>query len=152
MTDDYEKYEQECNRIREENKKLLNDFAQWLKSANLKDKTIRQHLENVEFYINEYLLYEDTVEAKDGAYAIGMFLGYWFIKKAAWSSPAQIRSHAASLKKFYTFMNQKGLIDSDELNRLKETIKEEMPEWIATMERYDDPSIEDMGEVWGIEY
>ncbi len=38
MTDDYEKYEQECSRIREENKKLLNDFAQWLKSANLKDK------------------------------------------------------------------------------------------------------------------
>ncbi len=152
MTDDYEKYEQECNRIREENKKLLNDFAQWLKSAKLKDKTIRQHLENIDFYINEYLLYEDAVEAKDGAYGIDMFLGYWFIKKAIWSSPAQIRSNAASLKKFYTFMNQKGLIDSDELNQLKETIKEEMPEWIATMERYDDPSIEDMGEVWGIEY
>ena len=49
-------------------------------------------------------------------------------------------------------MNQKGLVDSDELNRLKETIKEEMPQWIATMERYDDPSIKDMGEVWGIEY
>ncbi|MEM7757122.1 MAG: recombinase, partial [Cyanobacteria bacterium P01_A01_bin.40] len=64
----------------------------------------------------------------------------------------QIKSNAASLKKFYTFLHQKGLIDSSELNQLKETIKEEMPEWIATMERYEDPSIQDMGEVWGIEY
>ncbi len=61
MADDYEKYERECNRIREENKKLLHDFTQWLRSANLKDKTIRQHLENIDFYINEYLLYEDAV-------------------------------------------------------------------------------------------
>ena len=152
MADDYEKYERECNRIREENIKLLKDFAQWLKSANLKDKTIKQHLENIDFYINEYLLYEDAVEAKDGTDGVDMFLGYWFIKKAMWSSPAQIRSNAASLKKFYTFLHQKGLIDSDKLNQLKETIKEEMPEWIATMKRYEDPSIQDMGEVWGIEY
>ena len=149
MADDYEKYELECNRIRKENIKLLKDFAQWLKNANLKDKTIRQHTENIDFYINEYLLYEDAVEAKDGTNSVDMFLGYWFIKKAMWSSSAQIKSNAASLKKFYTFLHQKELIDSSELKQLKETIKEEMPEWIATMERYEDPSIQDMGEVWG---
>ena len=152
MADDYEKYELECKRIRKENIKLLKNFAQWLKNANLKDKTIKQHVENIDFYINEYLLYEDAVEAKDGTHGVDMFLGYWFIKKAMWSSSAQIKSNAASLKKFYTFLHQKGLIDSSELNQLKETIKEEMPEWIATMERYEDPSIQDMGEVWGIEY
>jgi hypothetical protein len=27
---------------------------------------------------------------------------------------------------------------------LKETIKEEMPDWLATVARYDDPSITDM--------
>ena len=150
MSDDYEKYERECNRIREENKKLLNDFAQRLKSETLKDKTIKQHIENIDFYINQYLLYEDAVEAKDGTDGVDMFLGYWFIKKAMWSSSAQIKNNAASLKKFYTFLNQKGLIDSSELNQLKETIKEGMPEWIATMKRYEDPSIQDMGEVWGL--
>ena len=124
--------------------------AQWLAAANLKDKTITKHRNNIDLYINHYLLYEDTVEAKDGTHGINMFLGYWFIKKAIWSSPAQIKGNAASLKKFYTFMHQKGLIDSEALNQLKETIKEEMPEWIATMQRYDDPSIQDMEEVWGI--
>ncbi len=118
-------------------------------TINLKFKTIKKHVENIDFYINEFLLYEDAVEAKDGADNIGMYLEYWFIKKAVWSSAAQIKANAASLKKFYTFMNQKGLIAIEYLNELKEIIKEEMSEWIATMERYEDPTIEDIEEVWG---
>ena len=73
----------------------------------------------------------------------------WFIKKAMWSSKSSIKSNATSLKKFYTFLLEKGLIEPDDLQELKETIKEEMSEWLATLERYDDPSIEDMSEVWG---
>ena len=148
--DDYEKYEADCKKIRKNNKKLLSDFGAWLKASGLKDKTIRNHVDNISFYINEFLLYEDAVEAKDGASDIGMFLGYWFIKKAMWSSPAQIKGNAASLKKFYTFLFEKGQIDKEDLDDLKERIKEDMPEWIATMNRYEDPSITDMGDVWGL--
>ena len=35
------------------------------------------------------------------------------------------------------------------LGEMQSMIKEDMPEWIATMNRYDDPSITDMGKVWG---
>lgn len=150
MVSDHEQYEIECKKIRKQNEALLNEFASWLRKSNLKDKTIDKHLENIEFYINEYLLYEDPTEAKDGVYGASMFLGYWFIKKAMWASPAQIKSNAASLKKFYTFMLEKGLIDKEDLEDLKETIKEEMPEWLATMGRYDDLSITDMEDVWRI--
>jgi len=148
--DDYEKYEADCEKIRKDNDNLLNDFESWLKTSGLKDKTIRNHAYNVDFYINEFLLYEDAVKAKDGASNIGMFLGYWFIKKASWSSPAQIKGNAASLKKFYQFLFEKNEIRKDDLDGLKEQIKEGMPEWIATISRYDDPSITDMGEVWGV--
>jgi hypothetical protein len=41
-------------------------------------------------------------------------------------------------------MYEKGLIDKEDLVDLKDTIKEEMPEWLATLERYDDPSVEDV--------
>ena len=99
--DDFKKYEADCKRIRKANDKLLEDFGAWLENAGLKEKTIRGHVGNVDFYINDFLLYDDVVEAKDGALDIGMFLGYWFIKKAMWSSPAQIKSNAASLKKFW---------------------------------------------------
>jgi site-specific recombinase XerD len=144
MMDDYEKYEKDCQEIRKANLDLLNEFEAWLKSSGLSDTTAKNHLSNIDFYVNEYLLYDDATEAKDGAYAIGMFLGYWFIKKAMWASQSSIKSNAASLKKFYTFMHEKGLIDKEDLLDLKETIKEDMPKWLATLERYDNPLIEDV--------
>lgn len=146
--DDYEIYEAECAKIKKQNSKLLNEFASWLKQEKLTRTTINRHRQNVDFYINEFLLYEDAVEAQDGVSEIGFFLGYWFIKKALWSSPASIKSNAASLKKFYTFMYEKQFVEKEQLEDLKTDIKEKLPEWIATLERYDDDSIEDMEDVW----
>jgi hypothetical protein len=100
--------------------------------------------------MNEYLLYEDATEAKDGMDSVSMFLGYWFIKKAMWASQSSIKSNAASLKKFYAFLADKGVVDKEDLDELKQTIKEEMPEWLATLRRYDDLSIEDMEDVWDL--
>lgn len=142
--DDYEKYENECKTIREANKLLLRDFEAWLKSSGLSKKVTESHLLNIEFYVNEYLLYEEATEAKDGVDAVDMFLGYWFIKKSMWASQASIKGNAASLKKFYAFMHEKGLIDTDDLADVKDTIKEGMPEWLATLKRYDDPSVDDV--------
>lgn len=150
MLDDYEQYEIECERIRESNGKLLADFEDWLRESNLVDQTISKHVENIDFYINEYLLYEDAVEPQDGVSDVSMFLGYWFIRKAMWASASSIKSNAASLKKFYTFLRDRGAVSQDDLDSLKETIKEEMPEWLATLARYNDASITDMGEVWGL--
>ncbi|MCI5140388.1 MAG: recombinase [Candidatus Electrothrix sp. ATG1] len=142
--DDYEKYERDCEKIRKANEKLLDEFETWLKAAGLSKKTINKHVGNLDFYLNEYLLYEDAIEAKDGAGDVGMFLGYWFIRKAMWASKSSIKSNATSLKKFYTFMHEKGLISKNDLTDLKQRIKEEMPEWLATLARYDDPSVENV--------
>jgi site-specific recombinase XerD len=142
--DNYKKYEDDCKKIRKANERLLNEFEVWLKSSGLSEKTINNHLSNIVFYVNEYLLYEEATEAKDGVNDVGMFLGYWFIKKAMWASQSSIRANATSLMKFYTFMHENDLIEKEELIDLKETIKEEMPEWLATLARYDDPSIEDV--------
>lgn len=132
--DDSQKYEADCQKIRKVNHELLKDFESWLESSGLSEKTINNHISNIDFYINEYLLYEDAVEAKDGVDMVGDFLGYWFIKKALWASQSSLKSNAGSLKKFYTFLLEKGLIDKDDLQELKETIKEEMSEWLETLE------------------
>ena len=142
--DDYEKYEKDCKKIRKANERLLKEFEVWLKSSGLSEKTINNHLSNVDFYVNEYLLYEDATEAKDGVGAVGMFLGYWFIKKAMWASQSSIKGNASSIKKFYTFMQEKGLIDKEDLAELKHMVKEDMPEWLATLNRYEDISVEDV--------
>ena len=146
---DHEQYEAECERIQQANAQLLADFEAWLIRKNLAAKTIKNHIDNIDFYINHFLLYEDAVEPQEGVGAIGMFLGYWFIKKAMWASATSIRSNAASLKKFYTFLHERGMVSAEDLKQLKETIKEELPEWVETVERYDDPDSTDMGEVWG---
>ena len=146
---EYEEYEKACAKIKQENAKLLADFEQWLLGKGLAEKTIEQHVQNAEFYVNTFLLYEDAIAAKEGASHISMCLGYWFIRKAMWASRASIKQNASSLKKFYTFMHEQGHIDADDLQDLKETIKEEMPDWLATVERYDDPDITDPEEIWG---
>ena len=40
-TDKYEKYERACQKIRNDNAKLLVEFEQWLSKKGLADKTIR---------------------------------------------------------------------------------------------------------------
>jgi hypothetical protein len=148
--DSYEEYEEKLNRMRKENERILSDFEAWLSEKNLSRKTINNHRLNVDFYINEFLLYEDTIDAASGWSEIGMFFGYWFIKKAMWASKTSMKEMAASLKKFYQFMLENGGISKESFDDLKQTIKEDMPEWLATLERYDDPDIEDPGEVWGL--
>ena len=99
--------------------------------------------------MNEFLLYEEANPAATGVYEARWFLGYWFIRKAMWASPSSIRSNAASLKKFYHFMFERDQIDQEALDHLKAQIKEGLPEWLETVRRYDDPSIEDPGDIWG---
>jgi hypothetical protein len=141
--------EKEIEKIREDNDKLLKNFKTWLEKDGLKEKTIDSHVKNCDFFINEFLVYEDAIPANEGGSYISMFLGYWFIKKAMWASPAAIKENGASLKKFYTFLLELGEIEEKDLTELTTTIKEEMPDWIATMKRYDDPEMTEM-EVWNL--
>ena len=150
IMDDYEKYEIECKEIREQNSKLLDAFSEWLVDKGSSSRTVDRHVSNTAFYINEFLLYEEAIEAKAGVSGVGMFLGYWFIKKAMWSSVAAVKACAASLKKFYQFMSERGDVSVESFVGLKEEIKRGLPEWTATMARYADPEIEDMAEVWGL--
>jgi len=92
MMDSYEQYEQDCARIRENNEKILAEFERWLSDKKLSPKTIARHYDNVDFYINEFLLYEEATEASDGVYKIDYFLGFWFIKKAMWASKSSIKT------------------------------------------------------------
>ena len=66
-----------------------------------------------------------------------------------WATETAIESNAASLKKFYQFMFEKGKVDRKSVVDLKAQVKEELPEWLETLRRYNDPSIEDPADVWG---
>ena len=135
----YEEYEQKCNAIREKNEAYLNGFSEELLNAGLKEKTIYRHYQNVNFYINDYLLRIEPLEMVHGAYQIDDFLGEFFIRKCMWSTPGTIKSTAASIKKFYKSMLKMGYIDESDYEELAETIKDNMDRWLEDCEDYNNP-------------
>lgn len=143
---EYDEYEAECEKIREENQIILNGFRKHLESKKASKKTIDKHTSNIDFYINEFLLYEEPLRPATGVNSLNYFLGDWFIRKAMWASVTSIKEYIASLKKFYTYMCENGDIEIDDLLDMKEEIKECKGEWLEALQKYDDPStsIEDI--------
>ncbi len=136
---EYDRYEHECKKIKKENHKSLNNFTRYLSLKKLSKKTIDKHVSNIDFYINEFLLYPEPLKAKEGVNNLDYFLGYWFIRKTMWASVSSIKENIASLKHFYTYMHTIDEIDLEELNEMKEEIKERKDEWLETIRKYDDP-------------
>ncbi|MCZ6805112.1 MAG: recombinase [Proteobacteria bacterium] len=130
---EYEEYERKCSSIREENLTLLDSFESWIRSKGLAEATAKKHRWNIDFYINEFLLYETPKHASEGVDEVGMFLGYWFIRKAMWANEASVKANATSLKKFYNFMFERGKVNPEAVKDMNERIKEDLPEWVATM-------------------
>ena len=60
-----------------------------------------------------------------------------------WASPTSIKSNAASFKKFYAYMLAVNVIEQKDYIVLCESIKEELPEWVDAIRRYDDMIDED---------
>jgi hypothetical protein len=136
MSERHRAYEAECERIRTANADLLESFRAWLAGKGRSAGTIRERLSHIDLYLNHYLLYEDAIEAPDGAYRVGMFLGYWLVRKVLGVSEYMIRGSAASLKQFYGFMNEKGLVSDEALEFVREQIRTGTPEGLAKVRRY----------------
>jgi len=137
--DEYEKFEMECENIRKENEKLLNNFEQYLNSKKLSQKTIAKHVGNIDFYINDFLLYEEPEQPQEGITKLNYFFSYWFIRKAMWASVSSIKENITSLKHFYTYMHSIGEVKIDELIEMKEDIKECKEEWFSALHDFDNP-------------
>jgi len=146
--DEFEKYEAECKKRREENHTFLTGFTRYLKNKNLAKRTIDKHVQNIDFYTNHFLLYESPKRASEGVSQLDYFLGFWFIRKAMWASPDAIKENIASLKHFYSYMNKIGQVSDKEVSYMKEEIKEGKSEWIETVKKYDDPDF-DPEDIWG---
>jgi site-specific recombinase XerD len=123
--------------IQKSNKQLLESFRGYLEGLELSKKTMESHLSNMDFYINEYLLYDDLIEAKDGIDAIDMFFSYWYIKKALWASQSDMKRFIASIKKFYKHLYELGVVSQDELKKINTIVKEGLPEWQFALDEFD---------------
>jgi hypothetical protein len=145
---DHQEYERACQVIRQENQALLKEFYAWLEAQELSEETISRHFSNAAFYIQEFLLYEQPWRPHEGASSIGMYLGYWFIRKGPVATPGTVKTNATSLVKFYSFLLDKGLVTDEQLDRMRKTIKAEMGHWQERARRYNNPDITDQSKIW----
>jgi len=136
----FEKYEEDCKSIRKSNEKLLNKFYDYLAQKGLSQKTIREHVSNIDFYINEYLLYYDANLPQEGILKIDGFLGDWFPRKALWATVTSVKSYIASFKKFYSWMVEQKLNTSEDLEVMIEYIKEDKDDWIEGIQYEEEDS------------
>jgi len=142
---------------------ILEQFEKYLQEQGLSDKTVNKHLSNLDFYANDYLINYCSEEFEDNKFfvptiidgvffsCIDDFLGDFFIRKCMWSSENTIKENITSFRKFYTFLEKEGKIDKEDLDELKELIKEQKDEWIRKVNLYNDPDtdFEDiMDEFW----
>ena len=76
----YEDYEKACEEVRRTNSELLQIFEEELKAKGLSSKAIRNHMENVELYISDYLLREEAQPMEKGVTGLDGFF-YFYIHR-----------------------------------------------------------------------
>ena len=130
-------YEIELEKNKKRNEKFIDEFAEWLRGKNLKPKTINRHLTNIEVYLNLYLNNYEFKKMEEGVFEVYSFLSDWFIRKCMWSSSSSIKGTAASIKKFYQCMSEKGYVKVEDYKSLCEEIKDNMDVFLDSLYEYD---------------
>lgn len=114
-------------------------FQEDLENAGLKDKTIYNHLSNANLFINDFLIYNMDATMEEGVTMLGDFLGDFFIRKCMWSTPATVKTTAASLRKFYKSMAEHGKIEKKDYDYVCRDIKDSMEYWQECCAEYNNP-------------
>ncbi len=136
MINDYEDYEEWEQQALKENEKYLALFEKSM--SKLSEKTVRNHLQNVDLFINDFLINYEGVEPREGITKIHTFISEFFIRKCMWSTPTSVKTTVTSLKKFYKFLKDNGQIEKSEYDSLCEEIKANQESWQEECRRYNE--------------
>lgn len=130
-------YDKEVEAIRAYNRPILDAFQTWLAEGGLADKTIRSHVENIDFF-TEYLVYYEPLRRLDEADAgdVDSFLLDWFPRKAMWASESSIKSYLASFKKFFQWLGESGRVSNETVAEVLTLLKENRDEFLGAVEAY----------------
>ena len=102
----------------QKNEKLILKFIEHMKSSGLNIKTIKTHTSNIEL-LNDYLGDSDQAEFVDADhYEIECFIR-WCIDKWMFNTVNSLVLSLSSIKQFYDFLQQNGLIkDAEKIGEL----------------------------------
>jgi site-specific recombinase XerD len=132
-------YETQVKEIKKLNAPILCEFQKSLEKAALAKKTVKSHIDNIDFFA-EYLVYYEPLqrldEADDGD--VSSFLMDWFPRKALWASPSSTRSYLASFKKFFQWLGETKRIPAEVVEDVLTMLKEDRQDFIDAVEDDED--------------
>ncbi|MFZ1746164.1 MAG: site-specific integrase [Nitrospirales bacterium] len=128
-------YDQEVEQIKTKNQPILDEFQAWLEKSRLAPKTVKSHLDNIDFFAH-YLVYYDPVRSLDEADGgdVSTFLLDWYPRKAMWASKTNTRSYMASFRKFFKFMAESKRFDLETEDELRSILKENKEEFLDAVD------------------
>ena len=135
-------YDEQVEEIKKLNEPILTDFQKSLEKAGLAKKTVKSHVDNIDFFA-EYLVYYEPLQRLDEADEgdVSSFLLDWFPHKAMWASVSSTKSYLASFKKFFQWMGETKRIPSDVVDGVITMMKEERQGFL-------DAAAEEEDELW----
>ena len=118
--------------IHQQNTSYLHLFESDL--HGLAPKTIKRHLQNVDFFLNTYLLFDEAnpLRMQDGVNSIDDFLGY-FLEEKTYFTDSTKRSFVTSLRKFYKSMAKYGKITPEQYEDVVESLQDGGAEYKALL-------------------
>lgn len=123
FADDGQRYERIMKEVQANNAQILTEFKNYLaNSAGLSKKVVNKHANNVDLFINQFMLYYTIKTPLKMADDVADYLSDWFPRKVAYS-PNEIKSNATSIKKFAKFMEVAGELSQSDGKRAKAAIK-----------------------------
>ncbi len=141
MTDSND-YDKQVEAMRAYNQPILDAFQAWLKEAGLARKTIKNHVDNIDFF-TEYLVYYEPLKRLDEANDddVFTFLSSWFPHKAMWANITNVKSYLASFKKFFKWMGETERISNETVTEVLDTLKENKDEFLDAVD-------DDSSDIW----
>ena len=128
-------YDAQVDAIQKHNAPILASFQTSLAHAGLARKTVKNHVDNIDFF-TEYLVYYEPLKRLDEADEgdISAFLLDWFPRKALWASVSNTKQYLASFKKFFQWMGDTQRIAPEVVEDVLTTLKEEREDFLDAVD------------------
>jgi len=126
-------YDARVQAIRTYNQPILDAFRTWLKQSGLSEKTIKNHVDNIDFFTHYLVYYDDPLKKLDEAHSsdVRMLLSYWAPRKVGWTSVTTVKIFLVSFKKFFQWMGETGCVSPQTVANVLSTLKEGRDEFLT---------------------
>lgn len=129
--------------VYERNRELLDIFERWLREQRLSTKTIQRHLDNVDRFANRYLAdaggalelpgpADETIPED-----VDDFLADWVLYEKDQRPVERVKSHIASLKKFYLCLEETGEMAVEDACAIRRVLEEDRAYYLETARDFE---------------